>query len=625
MAITQADADRTEFLLGELDLSDRIKFDEHFGRIRRFPFWRTPRGRIRALEKWIDLDEQGKIDLIANQEVEPPSPTASEQRYINEFLASGEWVYARVLDPSFAHYAEKWEYKWPPDRTVYLYINVDTDYNIIDRAAIKRVVYSDSEGSTDTREHLQDEARLHKKLSDLGCAHIIGLRSSGDKVHQNTFLLYMDYAPGGDLWQIEKRARSNSKQIPEMYLWIIFDALAEALYVLQNGHSAQFDANGAFIPQEPEPGWDSIVHRDIKPGNIFLGDVKPPYMGYLTPMLGDFGLAVESTDDEEFKGGAGTRGWMAPELQISQEELLEKPTIEQDAVAIRDKTDIWALGLVMWQLMRSSSYPAEHLQAIREEHLDFATPELESPYAKEIVDDHLQNHREMYSTTLERQVRMCVEARQENRPDISRLRREVRVELIRAKGIFGDPGVADPELLMQHLKVRFRDDAFGVGVQGPPRKRRRLTGGVGSADVVGEHVGVPAEEPKTVSIAAAPAAPPAPAPAPLAPPPAPPPGPPASWPKAAPPTNRDERTFYSRKRDGVPAAERTGFLWWLGGYRAGRIADNRRPTWYVVFYTWTEPSLPQGTKANNIPIPFADEQHDEQRYSKPSTPSLSFG
>jgi serine/threonine protein kinase len=43
----------------------------------------------------------------------------------------------------------------------------------------------------------------------------------------------------------------------------------------------------------PLPGWNPIIHLDIKDANIFLGTPTDPYRGYLTPLLADFGLSAD--------------------------------------------------------------------------------------------------------------------------------------------------------------------------------------------------------------------------------------------------------------------------------------------------------------------------------------------
>ena len=80
----------------------------------------------------------------------------------------------------------------------------------------------------------------------------------------------------------------------------------------------------------------NIIHRDIKPQNIFVskfGDFK----------LGDFGVAAV-TDDEHFRGSlAGTRPYMAPE---SYREWIYNYS-----------TDVYSLGMVLYYMLNDGRLP----------------------------------------------------------------------------------------------------------------------------------------------------------------------------------------------------------------------------------------------------------------------------
>ncbi len=75
-----------------------------------------------------------------------------------------------------------------------------------------------------------------------------------------------------------------------------------------------------------------VLHRDLKPGNILVGAAG-------RPKVIDFGLALGYGGQERFGDLSGTLQYMAPEQ------------LEGDAHAIDARTDVYALGVVLYELV----------------------------------------------------------------------------------------------------------------------------------------------------------------------------------------------------------------------------------------------------------------------------------
>ena len=75
----------------------------------------------------------------------------------------------------------------------------------------------------------------------------------------------MEYCDGGDLQKLIKNCRREKDYVAEDVIWKIFTQIMQGLY-------------------ECHTKKEKIIHRDIKPGNVFLDSNK-------NVKLGDFGLA----------------------------------------------------------------------------------------------------------------------------------------------------------------------------------------------------------------------------------------------------------------------------------------------------------------------------------------------
>lgn len=124
-----------------------------------------------------------------------------------------------------------------------------------------------------------------------------------------SYRLYMQYASYGDLESlIENHIRSVPPQrIPEPFIWYVAEALALAGKAMTYG-----DLYGQ------ADDWKHIIHRDLKPSNVFLAESQRDfYPWYPTPRLGDYGISIRTSPNDEFNPKfyrlSGTRQFLAPE------------------------------------------------------------------------------------------------------------------------------------------------------------------------------------------------------------------------------------------------------------------------------------------------------------------------
>ena len=145
----------------------------------------------------------------------------------------------------------------------------------------------------------QQEARL---LAGLKHPHIIRILDFG--ISEQIPYLVMDYAPNGTL-------RKRHAQGTQLSAPTVIDYVKQIANALQYAHD------------------NKIVHRDVKPENMLIGD-------HGEILLGDFGIALiaQSSHDQGTKDMAGTIAYMAP---------------EQIKAHPRPASDQYALGIVVYE------------------------------------------------------------------------------------------------------------------------------------------------------------------------------------------------------------------------------------------------------------------------------------
>eukprot|EP00361_Fabrea_salina_P007539 CAMPEP_0202438896 /NCGR_PEP_ID=MMETSP1345-20130828/35635_1 /ASSEMBLY_ACC=CAM_ASM_000843 /TAXON_ID=342563 /ORGANISM="Fabrea Fabrea salina" /LENGTH=425 /DNA_ID=CAMNT_0049053385 /DNA_START=36 /DNA_END=1310 /DNA_ORIENTATION=+ len=137
-----------------------------------------------------------------------------------------------------------------------------------------------------------------------------------DKPNTRLYIV-MEFCEGGDMGALIKRCRRERDFIAEDVIWKVFMQVLVALQACHRRESSK------------------ILHRDIKPGNLFLDKS-------MNVKLGDFGLSKIMGEESLYAyTHVGTPYYMSPE-QINETKYNEK-------------SDIWSTGCLMYEI--ASLYP----------------------------------------------------------------------------------------------------------------------------------------------------------------------------------------------------------------------------------------------------------------------------
>lgn len=149
-------------------------------------------------------------------------------------------------------------------------------------------------------------------LRELKHQHIVKYHDRIIDKQETKIYIIMEYCEGGDISQLIKRCISEKTHLPEDQIWKIFTQIILALHECHGRKEGK------------------ILHRDIKPGNLFLdanNNVK----------LGDFGLSrIMGKESIYAYTNVGTPYYMSPE-QISEQKYNEK-------------SDIWSAGCILYEI-----------------------------------------------------------------------------------------------------------------------------------------------------------------------------------------------------------------------------------------------------------------------------------
>ncbi|KPA74061.1 putative protein kinase [Leptomonas pyrrhocoris] len=166
----------------------------------------------------------------------------------------------------------------------------------------------------------QREVRVLKSLTHPNIVRYIGSwieQSRGP--YQNRFCIALQYCEGGDVATLIRRCAGSGRLLPAD---TAVRLMAQVFSALNYSHSRR------------------LIHRDIKPGNVFLTECGADAVG--DAVVGDFGLvrALEVTC-ESVASRVGTPSYISPEIVAGE--------------TYTGKTDIFSAGAMFYELLTCHS------------------------------------------------------------------------------------------------------------------------------------------------------------------------------------------------------------------------------------------------------------------------------
>ncbi len=225
---------------------------------------------------------------------------------------------------------------------------------------VELTIISKDHADDDDEEKWPIEASLladlaHRNIIPLQSVHIDRGREGKDKPPICNIVL--PYCNGGDLQDFLDSLTAVGSKVPEPFVLHFASSIIDALSYLHAG--VTYDAKTDQLHQDPSQ--PSIIHRDIKPKNIFLDRNQPAENGLPTILLADFGLA---TTAEKNRLVCGTAAFFAPEvsadLELYQEHYFTMHPAIRDRLVnesiMSAANDWWAFGCCLFQLMTGKPY-----------------------------------------------------------------------------------------------------------------------------------------------------------------------------------------------------------------------------------------------------------------------------
>ncbi|CAK1356802.1 uncharacterized protein RHO25_009019 [Cercospora beticola] len=267
-----------------------------------------------------------------------------------------------------------------------------------------------------------------------GSHRIAGIRDRSVDFDRMAYRIIMPFYARGDFITIIDKADDNY-HVPEPFIWCAFEALTDACLVMERASTRKAD-------QAPD-GWKEIVHRDIKPDNVFLSARNPrSFPSYPQPVLADFGGCIMTSKDDIFNPTAyadstGTAGYFAPEQHAYE----DKTTYEAVFIARQQSwTNIYQIGRVIMSLMNAPApetlSEAEIKKGAVQEYLS-TDPDYDDPDGWKDHEWFKPETQGRYSKELQNLAKSCVRYKPDERITALKLKGKI---LRRTGGVRGGKG-----------------------------------------------------------------------------------------------------------------------------------------------------------------------------------------
>lgn len=252
------------------------------------------------------------------------------------------------------------------------------------------------------------------------------------------------------------------------------------------------DDDGVIDPDNVERPWAEVLHLDIKPSNIVLGelnlgDAHSTQHKWPKILVTDFGISAEiqaEFSNPKDYAGRGTPGYKAPE-QFRQ---INRDRIAYPEQQLTSKTNVWGVGAVLYDLCNPSSIDGDYASGgpcWREEsgkkrrrhiHVELGNrfpgdnldpDELEwrkIPAKRETGHQGPEEEKHVYSEALRALIAQCLEYFPDNRPTIERLLVDIRINRDKFDDLdtaFEDMGEEEVSLAGESIfRLDSMDDVF---------------------------------------------------------------------------------------------------------------------------------------------------------------------